>query len=461
MTSIMSGFDTVRYALAAQQFALSVTQRNVANAGNPYYTRQEVIFTSDETAWARSGVNGVSLQANRNRYIDYSISQELQALAEHEFTSGALQEIEAVFDGGGEAFQQALSKFFNSFASLSSAPEDLVLRQEVLSSANALCMEFHRVYAGIQQVQTSADQALTHVVAEINSISERIADLNVRVAQAQAARSAEEFTLRDARQELLEELSTFIDISYFETESGSVTVTNRQGGALILEDRSYPLELGASSAGAFQGIFLSGAEITGSVKSGQLGALLEIRDNKTAEYLNSLDELAAAIITRVNDQHALGSDLDGQSGGVFFEPFVPIVPDSYRGAARSMTVALADERKIAAASPGGAAGDNGNARLLAAIRDEKLCSSGSATASEFYAGLIYRVGTDRRMAREGVLIETGMLDHLRNQRDSLTGVNLDEEAIRLIQSQKAYQASARFANVLDQLSSEILDLLGV
>jgi len=460
MPSILSCFDTVRQALAAQQFALSITQKNVANASNPYYTRQDVIFTGNELDWERSGVPGVSLQASRNRFIDYSVSRELQSLAEHSAASEALQQIDAILNGSGESLQQAISEFFNNFASLSSAPENLTLRQEVLSGAHALSMEFRRLYDSIQQVQTAQDRALTLTIDEINSITSQIAGLNEKIAYAQAAKSAEEFTLRDSRQQLVEQLSGLADISYYETESGAITVTTRQGGLMVVEAQSRPLELSSSSSGAFQGVFLNGEEITSSIESGKLGSLIDLRDNKIEGYLNALDDLAATIISRVNEQHAMGSDLDGLDGGDFFVPFSPLNPGSNTGAARTMTVALADPRQIAAAASGAAAGNNANARLLAAISDEKLFSSSTATASQFYAGLVYRIGTDQRTAEDGISVQNSLLTQLYNQREAASGVSLDEEAIHLIKCQKAYQASARYANVIDGLSTEILDLLG-
>jgi len=458
MPSILSGFDTVQQALAAQQFALAITQKNVANVNNPNYTRQEAINTGDEAEWVRSGVQGVSLQATRNRYIDYSVSQELQSQGKYNVESEALQQIDAILNGSGEGLQQAISDFFNSFASLSSSPEDLALRQKVLSSAEALSGEFRRVYGGIQQVQTSQDHAIRDSVAAINSIATQIAQLNGTIREAQAARSEEEFTLRDSRQQLVEQLSSLIDLSYYETESGSYTVTTRQGGALVCEDQSYALEVTASSSGAFQGVTLDGTEITDSLDSGKLGGLIDLRDSKIAGYLTTIDELAATVISRVNEQHAAGSDLNGLAGGDFFVPFAPLEPGSVTGAARSMAVSITDPKEIAAAGSGTGAGNNENAKLLASISDEALF--GSATVSEFYATLIYQIGSDEQMAEENASTQNSVLDQLKNQRDAFSGVNLDEEAISIIKYQKAYQASARYANVLDLLSEEILQLLG-
>lgn len=458
MTSILNSLESVQQALAMQQFGLSITQKNVANANNPNYTRQDIVYTANQDEWARSGVQGVTLEATRNSYIDYDVSQEQQSLGKYDIESSVLQQIDAIMGGNGEGLQKAVSDFFNSFNSLSSSPEDLALRQKVLSSAEALCGEFQRVYGNIQQVQTSQDKALGDTVKQINSITAQIATLNARVSTAQAAHSEDEFTLRDSRQGFIEQLSGLVDLSYFETESGAITVTTAKGDTLVCANQSHALEVSASSSGAFQGIFLDGTEITSSIESGKLGGLLDLRDNKIAGYLTALDDLAATVISRVNTQHASGSDLNGDPGGDFFVPFTPATVGSTAGAARTMAVAITDPTQIAAAASTLGTGNNENAKAIAAISEEALF--GASTINEFYSSLVYNIGSDEKSAQDNVSTQNSVLDQLKSQRDSFSGVNLDEEAVNIIKYQKAYQASARFATTLDTLSDEILQLLG-
>jgi flagellar hook-associated protein 1 FlgK len=460
MTSILSSLNNVQQALAAQQFALSIAQRNVAHVNDPNYTRQEAVFTpaDGESAY---GVSAVSISTCRDRFLDYSISCELQSLGENMVADQALQQVEAFFGGGsGYKLQEAISGFFNSFSALSGAPEDLSLRSEVISSANELAGEFRRIYGAIQTVQSSADSSVKFAIDDINSMTAQIADLNQRIAVAQQSSSELESTLRDQRQQLLEQLSGLIDVSYFETESGSVTVATRQGGLLILEDKNRELSLSSSASDAFGRVELDGADITDELQSGKLGGLIKLRDNTLSAYLGELDDMAVAITTRVNEQHAQGIDLNGQAGGNLFTPFVEIIPGSNAGAARAMSVAITEASQIAAASAGAGVGDNTNARLLAGISEENLFSGSSETVTEHFAQLLYQVGMDSRNASQGVETQTDLVAQLKSQRAALTGVDLDEEAVHIIQYQKAYQASSRLANVLDELSAEILDLLG-
>lgn len=462
MPSIMSGYDSVQQALTTQQYALSIAQKNVANANNASYTRQDVTFCGEAAVDTVSGMAGVSVQARRNRFIDYSISTELQSLGESSVASNALQQIDSVFTAQDTAgLQKALSDFFNSFSSLSSAPEGLSVRQEVLSNANSLAREFRRLYGSTQQVQASANQDVISTVDEVNSITAQIANINSRIQIAQASNPGDQFTLQDSRQELVEKLSQLVGISCYETESGALTVTTRQGGLLVLGDQSHNLEICSMPSGPFAGVSLNGTEITSTLESGALGGLIEMRDTTIAGYLKTLDDMAAGLISRVNEVHAQGSDLNGMAGSDFFAPFTPETADSNIGAARTMSVVLTDPRSIAAAGSGLGAGNNDNAKLLAAISDEALFASSAETASEVYSSLIYQIGADENAATENCTTRNNVIEQLRNQREASSGVDMNEEAVNVIKYQKAYQASAKFANVLDILSDSILRLLGV
>lgn len=460
MPSILSGFDSVTQALAAQQFALSISQRNVANANDPNYTRQDAVFTGDPLN-SVAGISGVVLQASRDRYLDCSISQELQGLGESNVTYSALQQIDSILGkNSGENLQQALTNFFGSFSSLSTAPEDKVLRQQVLSSASALAGEFKRIYSAVQQVQTAQDRAVAYAVDDINSITTQIADLNAQIALAQASHAETESTLRDNRQKMLEQLSDLMNISYYEVESGTITVTTKDGGLMVVGDQQIPLAATRLDAETFLRVQLGGADITASLESGQLGGLIKLRDNTIAGYLSALDDMAATVISRVNEQHAAGSDFSGSAGGDFFTPFTEIIPGLNQGCARTMSVALTDPEQIAAAESGAGVGDNTNAQRLAAIADEALFASSTETIHEYYARLIYQIGSQEAAAQESVETQKSLLAQLKNQRDATSGVNLDEEAVNIIKYQRAYQASARYANILDSLSEEIIQLLG-
>jgi flagellar hook-associated protein 1 len=466
MSSLFSGLHIGERALQAQQFALETTQRNITNANTPYYSRQRVNFIPGDpigfgAVAPGGGVISVSADAFRDRFIDYRVTQELQPQGENDAVVAALDQVDALLnENGGHGLQEALSSFFAGFSSLSNAPEDQSLRRQVLVGGQELAHEFARVYEGLQGVQTSNDRAVADTVSEINSTTSAIAELNSRIAQARGLDSNEEYALRDQRQEMLDKLAGLVDVSYWETESGAVTLTTAGGAILVAGDNSYKMTAATQPGSSYLQVVVGGENITSDISSGKLGGLIKVRDSMIPEYLARLDEMAASLIDSVNTQHALGADLTGQQGGNFFNSFTPLNPGSNSGAARSISVAITDPAKIAAAGLTDGPGSNANARLLAGIGDSNIVGGGTATLEQYYSDLVFTVGSQASTAKSASETQSNILLQLQNQRDSISGVNLDEEAVNIIKYQKAYEASARYITVLNGLTEEVLGILG-
>ncbi|MBZ5495455.1 MAG: flagellar hook-associated protein FlgK [Acidobacteriia bacterium] len=465
MSSLFGSLGIARQALLAQQMGLDVTQNNIANVNTPGYARQRAEFVPGAavlqyTYQNGSGVQLASIQSYRSRLLDHRVNDELQHQGEYDASSSALQQIEALFnESSGSGLQSTITGFFNSFSSLANAPEDATLRQQVLARGEQLGSRFRDLYAQVQAVQSQQDQAISATVAEINSVSANIARLNVEVEAARGA-LANENNLVDQRQQLVDRLAGLVDISYFENDSGSLTITTRQGALLVAGNQSNPWQAVTSPASSLLEIHAGGADITATIQSGKLGGQLKVRDTNLPSYLTALDDMAATIIGSVNQQHALGSDLNGNAGGDFFVPFVPVTPGSNLGAARAINVAIIDTDKIAAAGAGGGPGSNTNAQSLADIQNRLLLSGNSATVSQAYSNLIFQIGIDTQNSVDGLATQDHLVAQLQNQRDAASGVSLDEEAINLMRYQKAFEASARFISLIDTLTEDVINILG-
>jgi len=110
-----------------------------------------------------------------------------------------------------------------------------------------------------------------------------------------------------------------------------------------------------------------------------------------------------------------------------------------------------------AAASAGATGGNGNALALSAL--ETSPSLAGYTLARFYGNLAGKVGRDVAEARDGQSVQKQLLAQARAQRAESSGVSLDQEAVRLVEFQRAYQAIARLVSVLDQLSQETIDMI--
>ena len=108
-----------------------------------------------------------------------------------------------------------------------------------------------------------------------------------------------------------------------------------------------------------------------------------------------------------------------------------------------------------AASRGGIGEDSENAELLAPFLERRLSSAGNASLSDLYNQLINEVTRGSSIAQsvaEGFRVFEGTLE---GQQQAVSGVSLDEEAIKMITLQRIYQASAKYIQTI----SELLDLL--
>jgi len=100
--------------------------------------------------------------------------------------------------------------------------------------------------------------------------------------------------------------------------------------------------------------------------------------------------------------------------------------------------------------------DNRNAEFLAALGTENTLNSGSQSFAEGYAGLVEAVGVKTRQSQLDKDAGSTLLEQSTNQRESVSGVNLDEEAGKLIQYQAAYNASAQVVSVAQDLFNTLL-----
>ena len=262
-------------------------------------------------------------------------------------------------------------------------------------------------------------------------------------------------SLEDQRDQDLTNLSNLIDTAVVYSNDGSVSVTTNNGTLLVSGNQSDDLTTQVNSATGMHDVYAQGTDITSSIAGGQLQGLINARDSSIPSTQTSLDNLAAGVISAVNQQQSAGYDLNGAQGTDFFTPFTPSASGSNAGAAATMTVAITDPDQIAASSDG-TSGDNGNATALADLQNQSIDSG--QTAGDYYSNLIDQVGNDVSNATSEQTAVGLVLQQLTNQQQSISGVSLDEEATNLISYQQAYEAAARVISTVDELNQTALNM---
>jgi len=340
-------------------------------------------------------------------------------------------------------------------------PSGAVERSVVAANSQALADTIRRKYADVEQAQADIDAAVRSGVEDINRLTAEISDLNRKIASTESGGTVNANDYRDSRDLALKQLSEIIGINSFEDASGQVVVSVGSGRVLVESGNNYALAT-AVDAGHADIVWPdnTGApvNISNEIASGKMAGWLQTRDTNIESYKDRLNALADNLMTEVNNKHTEGFDLNGVAGIDFFEG----------SGAASMAVSQAildNPNLIAAASEAGAVpGDARNAGAIAGLRTA-LTMGGTGTTpptstfDDAANALVSQVGHDVQVAKSYQSHQADMLAYLDNYRESVSGVNLDEEMVNLVKYQAAYNAAAKMITMGDDMLNTLMNMI--
>lgn len=464
MGTISSAFNLIAGALDANQGALDIVANNVANANTTGYTR-EVPNWQENPPVVINGVaygNGVMMTgptAVRDRVLEQRLVQQQQLAAGTGAQLTALNTLQSLFtpNAGGSTSSGAgdiggdITSFFNSFSSLEANPTNDALRQQVLSSATVLASDVSSAASSLSQQQAALDQQAAGVTTQVNALSTAIAKLNTQIQSLQTGGNAS--ALEDQRQQDLSQLSQLIGIHEVPTENNGLSVTTTSGQLLLSQGASFSLT--SSPVNGVTHFFLNGTDVTQQLASGggSLGGYLTARDVNIPNALSSLDQLAYSVSTAVNTQNNAGTDLAGDNGGagdIFYQP------SAVAGSAATMRVVMTDPNHIAAAANGAGTGDNSNATAMADLAKQGIVNGESPT--NFFAAFVSQLGAEVQSVQTENTAQNASVTQLQSQRDTLSGVNLNDEAAAMQQYERSYQAASQVFALLNTVLSSAINM---
>ena len=453
MSSLFGTLSIAVSGLLAEQGALDVTTNNVANANTPGYSRQRPVLVegnpvSEGPLLFGSGVVLDSVQNVRDPILELRLNQETQQYSQLDTMVSAMQQIEVMFNGSSGDLGSQITNFFSSLQQLSTDPANMSARQGVLTAAENLATAFRTTVNNLQSQRSNLDLSVGQTVDQINVISGQIATLNQQISGIEILHQ-DAGTFVDQRTQLIRQLSELVDVSVVKSDN-TLTITTSTGDALVAGNKSFALTTEADSSGE-QHVFAQGADITAKLAGGSLAGILAVRDQTIPSLRSDLDTLAAGLATALNAAHHQGTDLAGLAGGDLFSP----PPAGGVDAAAGLSVLITDPSKIAASSDGNP-GSNGNLTRLLAVQKQAVAAGQNPT--DFYAGLVFRVGSDVANASAERDASDLILRQLQDQRSAISGVSMDEEAANLIRYERAYQAAARVITAVNDMTDTAIQL---
>jgi len=459
--TVNSALNLITGALNADQAALNVVANNVANASNTGYTREVPNWAENQPIY----INGIAYGAGadvtggisqRDRVLEQRLQQQEQLGASSTALLTALTTLQTSFTPASSTSSAGnigtdITNLFDSYTQLEASPSSGPLRLSILSAANQLAGDISSTASNLNSQQSSLDQSVTTIVAQVNSITASLAQVNGQIQTLSPNQDAG--TLEDERQTDLTELSQLIGVNQITTEANGLSVTTAAGQLLVSEGSSIPITTG--SVNGVTHLFLGSADITSALTSGggQIGGELTARDQSIPQTVASLDALAYGISKQVNAVNNAGSDLvgdDGNAGNIFS------ASAQVAGSALSMSVVMTDPNKIAAAALGQGTGDNANAVAASALATQSIING--QTPLNFYSNLVSTLGASVSEATTQGAAITASVTQLQSQRDSLSAVNLNDEASALQEYQRSYQAASQVFTILNSIVASAINM---
>lgn len=559
------------------QAALNITSHNLANVDTKGFVRQQAI-TSDfnyikigdsylSTLQRGGGADFTSVRQIRDTFLDRAYRQEIGREAFYESQYDSVGEIEGFFgELEGESFQNTINDLWISLQELAKEPDSVVARASFIQTAVSFVERSENISRQMDDYQVNLNTQIKDQVNRINEIGENVKTLNLKIRQYEATGVEKANDLRDQRNNLLDELGKYANITYKEDTSGIVSV-NLEGASFVTEDTVFKIKTVPvnettdmlkpiwEAHGGTDVFNLDKASSSGkNTDIGSLKGLLTARGYKHANYTDipkrenfdsdasynsavinynntinpsvimtvqaQFDQLIHGITTMVNDVLSPNKQVtlsDGTVIKILDEAKAPIGLDSEH----TMGEALFDRKSMERYSEPQQIEivneDGGFETITARIYNDENpednyslftvgeieinkkilqnyayipLSSNKGTGdydiettkqliekwqqsfatlspntltennfNEYYNSFISDLANRGEQLHTVSANQASMVESIDNQRMEVTGVSSDEELTNLIKYQHAYNASARYVNVVNDMLKDIVENL--
>jgi flagellar hook-associated protein 1 FlgK len=477
---MMSSLETSTRALRAQQLGLDITSNNIANVNTPGYTRQAPVLTQTDPRSVMQVSYGTGTVINsiknfREEHLDREMRNSLSRQSGFTYDNRIFQQIQtAMSEPSDYGLDTAFDSFFKSVEQLTNKPDDVSLRSSLLAQAKSLTTTFNTIGQGLQDLRQQVYNQLDANVTASNRLLAGIADINTSITTAGYDKDLTPSVLLDKQNTLIEELSKLGNVSVLRNPSGSATVS-LNGLTVVNNGESLKLNVDRSADP------LTG-EITARI------AVLDAKSNEIGTYKPVVGEIAAQMKMynqtlddkELSDGFSVPRNLNDLARG-FAEAVNAVTANGYglsdpagpppgralfvpNGAAdiTALTIdvnaeLLADVRKVPASATALTPGNNTVIRALGQLVNNTNVMDG-LTAREYYGMTLTDLANMGAESLSGQAVADATVQQIGSQRENITGVNMDEEAINMIKYQRAFEAAARMVSATSDMMKSIINL---
>lgn len=307
MTSIYVGVS----GLQASQTALNTTAHNLSNVYTKGYTRQlsingdRIYINQGTTATGYKqvglGVDVIATSRVRDILLDKAYRTENSRANFYDAQYDAITEVTGILgELNGEPFNNTLLNMENAIKEMAKTPNNETSQAELVMYAQQFVERANAVHDELIEYQNNLDKKIKNTVAKVNQLGEQIAYYNEKIAGVEATSVEAANDYRDQRDLILDELSSYVSITYKEYENKYVNV-KIEGVPFVTDTGVYKMALeqldGDKDSGFVSCVwpqldgqevfdFSSGIDTSDPTQMGSLKGYLFARGDFTADYRN-------------------------------------------------------------------------------------------------------------------------------------------------------------------------------
>jgi flagellar hook-associated protein 1 FlgK len=468
MSGLFATLSQSAQSLHAQSLGIEVAGRNLANVNNVDYARQRVVFGHRGTVLMPQGAQSLGIEAKsiqqiRDALIDQQVSRELASKASLSAENDVYAKTQSALGESIDRTQSTtspaagmsgvVSDFFNAFKAFAASPTDVGQRQHLIELAEILADRFNSTAARLAQVQSDVGTNIVADVDTVNNLLTTVASLNGQIGGFEINAPGTAVDQRDQRQAAIDKLAGLIgaETAINATQAGQldVFVRDASGTAITLVSLatvSNPVNYIGT------GLTAGTAGTPIALASGSINGFFTARDGAVQTLRDNLNTYAGQIGSAVN----VAYNPTNTSGADFFS-FTP-------GAAASTLSLATGLTPVTLKSSNGAAGDNTLASAVAALSARVFSTTSGdsidGTFSQYYAGVVSDFGRTVAGTTNRLEDQSNITKLVNQQRQSLSGVSMDEEMADLLKYQHAFEASSKVISIIDGLLDIVVNRLG-
>lgn len=458
--------------LKTSTLQLEQTASNISNAATEGYTTKTVNTSSAMLGTIGGGVQVTGYTRAENTALFTTLSTATSDASYRAKQDEYLQQVMDILGTSSSddpTLSETLSNFVNSWNNLSATPESLVNQRQVISDATTFCDEVKRIAQAVEALDRQCSNEIDSTIEDLNSYLTQIRDLNLKIAQAENA-NLSSGDLQDERDQLVLKVSEIVGVSVMQRGSGQIALYTDTGYQLVDGDTVRNFTYDGVDVTDVNNPSLS---LNSALSGGSLQALVDFRTDTSASGTVSTDQ-ATSVIQKLRDQldeitnAFLTTTTTATSGEVTFATAYnnattqagQLAQDFFTGTNRtnfSVNSALIDGTSDLKFGAAAAVSD----ALLDATR--AFSADGLDVSGASYSTLVTSslVAFQQAASNISTLSDTASNSHqyLKEKLSNETGVNTDNELVKLVEYQNAYSASAHVMSVVQDLFDTLMQLL--